>query len=227
MNGVTGVMTSINGAICCPWPCTTYQEVVSESTVLAALEDEGAEGSEAEAYTPEDEAGETRDPVVLEELFEVDFVELDRGIPKCWDIVIIVMIFFLGGFGMTVLSWIFFFRKNISTFSIFLFLNTKLNIRKRHNTQHWVNFLFFFYPDASTFDFESFRARFSKTLGRGLEISFRGKSGSSMSVVRKIRKMALGLFFWNMGLMGCKYYLLILLWSCSFTVILPVYCCMM
>ena len=121
----------------------------------------------------------------------------------------------------------FFFRKNISTFSIFLFLNTKLNIRKRHNTQHWVNFLFFFYPDASTFDFESFRARFSKTLGRGLEISFRGKSGSSMSVVRKIRKMALGLFFWNMGLMGCKYYLLILLWSCSFTVILPVYCCMM
>ena len=60
---VTGVMTSINGAICFPWPCTTYQEVVSESTVLAALEDEGAEGSEAEAYTPEDEAGETWEPL--------------------------------------------------------------------------------------------------------------------------------------------------------------------
>ena len=47
-----------------------YQEVVSEATVLAALEDEGRP---RDPYTPEDEAGETRDPLVLEEFLKPNF----------------------------------------------------------------------------------------------------------------------------------------------------------
>ena len=71
----------------------------------------------------------------------------------------------------------FFSQKKTSTFSIFQFLNTKLNIRENITINIESISRCFFNPDASTFDFESFRARFSKTLGRGLEISFRGKSG--------------------------------------------------
>lgn len=106
-----------------------YQEVVSECTVLAALEDEGAEGSEAEAYTFEDEAVVSRDPVVLEEFLEVDFLELDRTNPNCWDNSD-DFFRFLGGYSMTVLSLIFF-QKKLSRFSKLQFLKTKLNIKKK------------------------------------------------------------------------------------------------
>lgn len=119
------------GAICCPWPCTTYQEVVSESTVLAALEDEGAEGSEAEAYNPRGWSGwNLGTPVVLEELFEVDFVELDRGIPKCWDIM--WWFFFVSWEVCMYDSFVmdFFFRKNHQDFQSFSFWTPNWTLEK-------------------------------------------------------------------------------------------------
>lgn len=118
------------------------------------------------AYTP-DEAGNPGP--VFGGAFEVD-EELDyAGI--CDDV--------FSWEGMT-FCHVFVFQKKTSTFSIFHFLHTKLNIRKKNITINIESIsCFFFNPDASTFDFESFRARFSKTLGRGLEIFVSGKIGSS------------------------------------------------
>ena len=142
------------GAICCPWPCITYQEVVSEATVLAALEDEGRP---KDPLPPRMKLGETGDPIG----------------PNFRTAGILVMFFFVSWevcMYDTFVMDLFFQKKSSRFFKVSVFLNTKLNIRKKHKQSTLSQFpVVFFNPDASTFDFESFRARFSKTLGRSLE----------------------------------------------------------